>query len=75
MALSNAKMHTYKHMKNHGNVESQKENNSLATKLKGIDYHDLIKNFKLRENSERQSGEIRSKVNEQKKLLTKTVDS
>lgn len=40
LAISNAKakMHTYKQREKSRSVESQKENNSPATKLKGTEY-------------------------------------
>ena len=66
------------------NMASQKENdNSSETKIKVMEYRDLIENSKsrpwrnneLQENSERQFHGLRNKIGEQKKYFTKDTET
>ena len=65
-------------------MASQKENdNSSETKIKVMEYCDLIENSKsrpwrnneLQENSERQFHGLRNKIGEQKKYFTKDTET
>lgn len=72
-------------MRNHSNIVLLKENdNSLETKLKIIEYYDLIDNSKkktieklneIREKSERQLNELKNKINKHKVYFTKEIET